>query len=541
MQLVVVTADDEEAEAHARLCIHGPLDLVLQAADTSALAQARLFQRTFPHLRHGGTYLTPQMLPWTAADQATADEEERAVEGAPIRAQRKALPNEDARSGRPYAGDLWTMISEAQSARLRDFDDHLEVGERFEDIRGLGRRLDRVHVFSKTLRVRASGEDRAKLTEAEADLVLAARPEIGRNVVSLPEITLTSRGSYVHNLAEDPYFVPQMTVPKLTLREYPRPVCSRGQIIASHNVVLPDTYRHHLAPRMVNVYVEESAPRFGRVRRDISAPDQLPGAWFNLDSEWPGHFGHLVTELLGRMWAWDHVKREHPDVRCLLTLQHDRVPAELRQFETDLLSAFGISPRDVHVFERPCRPEALLSATSMFSLPDYVHPDIVETWDRVGDFLAAQAQPRERPRRIFCTRPGGTKRGCRNTPEVEELFRRQGFEVIRPEQYPVAEQVAMFRAAEAVAGFAGSGLFTLALCDSPKPVFAVAPTTYTARNEHLIGSVRGHEIVSAWSQPDHDHPEGSWTQEAFGSDFSFDMSEEGVFLRDQLDRLAPSS
>jgi capsular polysaccharide biosynthesis protein len=536
LSLVVVTEGDDESEAHARLCTAGPVDVVVQAADTAAFAQTRMFQRVFMHLRDGGTYLTPTLLPWTAQDDAAADAERAELAGS---ARSRPLPNEDYRPAEPYEGDLWQMISEAQAARLRDFGDHLGVGQRFEDVRGLGRRLAQVHVFSKALRVRSEGQTRAKLTEREADAVLAAHPEIGREVDSLEPTSLTARAAYVHNLAEDRRFASHMTVPKLTLRAYERPVCSRGQIVTSDNLLLPDTFRHHLAPRLVNVYVEESGPRFGQVRRDISDPDPLPGAWFNLDSEWPGHFGHMVTELLGRMWAWERAKEEQPDLKILLTLQHDRVPAALRQFELDILGAFGISAQDVHIFDRPCRPEILYSATSMFSLPDYVHPQVVQTWDLVGDHLAGQADDRPRPRRIFCTRPRALKRSCRNATEVEDLFAGHGFEVISPERHPVPEQVAAFRAAEVVAGFGGSGLFTLALCNTPKKVFTVAPSSYTARNEHLIAAARGHEMTSVWCRPDLQHPRGSWTQEAFASDFRFEMEDEGVFLIDQLEKLGP--
>jgi capsular polysaccharide biosynthesis protein len=537
LRVVLVGEEDDESEAHARLSIAGPVDLVLQAADSSALAQARMFQRIFPHLREEGSYLTPRLLPWTATDAQAAREEDARARTA---VSGRALPNEDSRLAGPFVGDLWAMVAEAQAARLRDFDPPADAGERFEDVRGLGRRLERVQVFSKMLRLRAQGLDLAKLTESEADVVLAARPEVGRAVTALPPTSLTARGHYLHNLPADPYFVPRMDVPKLTLREYDEPVCSRGQIVTSHNLLLPDTYRHHLAPRLVNIYVEEAAPRFGRVRRDLSSPEPLPGAWFNLDSEWPGHFGHLLTELLGRMWAWDQARRDRPDLKCLMTLQHDRFPAELRPFELDILDAFGIAAEDVHVFEAPCRPETLFSATSMFCLPDYVHPDMVQTWDRVGNHLASRADQRDRPRRIFCTRPVALKRSCHNTAQVEELFVRHGFEVIRPEEHTVAEQVALFRNAEAVGGFAGSGLFTLALCDTAKQVFTVAPTSYTARNEHLIAAARGHDIVSAWSTPDQAHPEGVWSSEAFSSGFTFDLADEGAFLADHLARLGPA-
>ena len=123
------------------------------------------------------------------------------------------------------------------------------------------------------------------------------------------------------------------------------------------------------------------------MRRDISAPDGLPGAWFHLDSEWPGHFGHLVTEQVSRMWAWERVRELEPDVKVLLTLQHDREPAVLAPFEIDILGAFGITPEDIHVFTAASRPERLYTSTGMFSLPRLVHPSMAAIWNRVGDHV----------------------------------------------------------------------------------------------------------------------------------------------------------
>jgi capsular polysaccharide biosynthesis protein len=221
-----------------------------------------------------------------------------------------------------------------------------------------------------------------------------------------------------------------------------------------------------------------------------------------------------------------------------MTVQPDREPPELLPFERDILGAFGISDRDVQIFDRPVRPETLFSATSMFSLPDYVHPEMVRVWDRVGDHLAAQASPGAGPRRIFCTRPADHKRACTNATEVEALFARHGFEVIRPELLALPEQVALFRGAEVIAGFGGSAVFTSALCDAPKTVVTVAPTSYTARNEHLIAAARGHRVISAWSEPRLSHPDGWWTQRAYASDFSVDMDKEGRWLDQRLSALS---
>lgn len=530
VDLTVVHATDDASAAHVRLTVQGPFDVVVQAADTSGLVQARLFQRVFMHLREGGSYLTPKLVPLRPED----------FDAAAIADAGEPLQREDGPREPPYVGDLWEMVSVAQTARTRDFEDHRGVGLGFRDVRGLGRLLLETHLFSKMLFIKTGDKAYPKISEAEAGALLAARPEIGREAHSVPATTLVAPVAPVHNLYEDPYFSTQTVAPTMTLREYVSPVCSRGQVVASHGVILPDTFRFPFSPRMTNVYVEESAPRFGDVRRDISNPVRLPGAWFHLDSEWPGQFGHMMTERLSRTWAWERVRQEHPDLKVLLS-PHDRPPFEFHQFELDLFEAMGISTDDVHVFEQPCQPDLLYSATPMFSLSEYVHPGIAGVWRRVGDSLEERADPGPRPERIFVTRPTNLKRACHNTREVEQLFERHGFTVVRPEQHSLATQVAMLRAAEAVGGFVGSGLFTTALCPTPTKVFTVGPSSYTARNEQLIAAVHGHEVVAAWSKPDISHPVDSWNTEAFFSSFTFDMEDEGVFMAEHLERLGQVS
>ncbi len=525
-QVVLVRADDDPSETHARLAATGPFDVILQDDDTSAFAQVRLFQRLFFHLREGGAFLTPELLPWGEDDDLAAAAEHDAVQ------------REDGPRAAPYQGDLWSLVAAAQAARVDEYVDRDDLGLAAQDLEGLGRRLREIWVRTRALRITAGvGTSQPKLTEGEADRVLQGRTGIGDEVASVPPAHLRAGQPVVHNLAgEDPFYSDVTPAPKMTLRRYDAPVCSRGQVVTSQGLLLPDTFRFPTSPRMTNIYVEEEAPRFGHVRRDVSEPEDLPGVWFHLDSEWPGQFGHMMTERMGRIWAWRQVQEAHPDVQVLMT-PHDRPPHDFHPYELELFDAWGISTDDIRLFDDPVRPEVLYSATSMFSLSAYVHPELTEVWRTAGDRLAARARVSTCPPRLFVTRPQSLKRACHNAADVELLFERHGFVVLRPEELSLAEQVVMVRSADVVGGFVGSGLFTLALCPEPKKLFTVGPDSYTARNEQLIAAALGHSVVASWSRADIPHPPGSWSQEAFFSDFAFDPDREGVFLEEQLARL----
>jgi capsular polysaccharide biosynthesis protein len=518
-----VRIGDDPSATHARLSATAPFDAVLQLADTTADEQVDLFQRLFLHLDVDGVYLTPRVLPAGEPEAGQGEPE-------PV-----LVPNEDLPPGVPFR-DLWSLVSAAQAARLDDFAIGAADESTFRDVRGLGRHLSEVRVESKVLRIVNGRRTQAKLTESEADEVLRRHPRLGTEVASRPPATVEAPDAETHNLARDPYFHPRMTSPKMALRRYERPICSRGQVVTNEHYLFPDSFRHHRSARLTNIYIEESAPRFGYVRRDVSRAQDLPGNWFHLDSEWPDEFGHFTTEGIGRLWAWEEAKRLAPDVKVLLTFKHDREPKELTSYARDVLAVFGIGPDDVHVFEEPCRPERLYSATSMFSSTDYIHPDIARVWDHIAGKLAPDDDGTDPQRRIFCTRPIELKRSCHNTPEVEGLFAEQGFEIISPETLTFAEQIRLFRESAVIGGFAGSALFTTAFCDRPKTVLTIGPDSYTARNEHMIAAVRGHHLVSTWCRADTPQPPGSWNKTAFGSAYTFDLERDGAFLRRQLER-----
>jgi capsular polysaccharide biosynthesis protein len=214
-------------------------------------------------------------------------------------------------------------------------------------------------------------------------------------------------------------------------------------------------------------------------------------------------------------------------VKAVMTVNRRK---ELEPFERELLGAAGLGPEDLVLLREPVRVERLLTATPMFSMPDYVHPQIKDVWTRVGDALAARATLRPQDDRIFISRRIA-KRACRNAPEVEELFVRHGFTLVYPEDLALPDQIAMFRRADVVAGFAGSGLFNTCFVPEPTRVIQIGHEAYTANNEYLIASVLGHELVSVVSDLDRSEDDERRNVRRFQSSFTVDLAREGQFLR----------
>jgi capsular polysaccharide biosynthesis protein len=481
------------SRVHSTLAASGRFDLLLDVTGEPR-RRGKIWRATFLHLRAGGRYV--------ARD-----------------AQGTSLPSMLARVRSAAA-----VVPEPYAPRALQ-DDH-----------SLGRAVVDVHHEGSHLVVRNGVDALAKLTEPETVRLLALRPEgPDRSLTSVPAASFRSRATFATN-ADNPRIIDVPTTydaPEAHLREYHDVLCLPGQVVVSGNLLLPDTYRHNARRRLTNKFTDELAHRFATLPPyDESDVVTLEGTYFYLDDEIRGHFGHAMTEQLSRLWAMSLVRELVPDVKAVMAINKGR---EIQPFEVELYGTVGFARDDLLLLHTPARVERLLAATPMFSMPEYVHPEISHTWRKVGHELLRTAPDREYAERIFVSRRI-KKRACRNTDEVEKLFASHGFEIVYPEDYPLGEQIAMFQHADVIGGFAGSGLFHLCFVETPKRVVMILHEHYTAQNEYMMASVHGHDIVSVVSRADLERGTTA-ASKAFQSSFAFDLEREGRYLTSVLDGL----
>jgi len=489
---------------HTDLAVGGPFDVLVD--DTRHGDQhLRLLRDAFFHLRAGGAFIV-----------------------------RDYRSEPDSRRTHAPSGDLELCLGEL--LRDRHQDASRVFGARRDRVM-LAKSIGEITVGDRHLILRSAVSAYAKLREEEINRVLEARGlAAGRVVATIPGETFTSRAVRLTGAERTDRRRPDMfTVPSLSLREYTDVVCGEGQVVVQDNLLLPDSFRHNQYPRLTNRWTIDLAPGFAQDPRVADATAHLDGAYFYLDLEWRGHFGHVMTEQLSRMWAWAQAKQADPGLKALTSIA--RNTTEVPSWQVDLLGVAGIDEDDIVTFVDPVRVEKLVAATPMFSMPSYVHPRIEDLWNDIGRKLAAGARAGAYPSRIFVSRRPAPTRPCHNVTDVEALFAAHGFEVLYPEDLSLSEQAETFRRADVIAGFAGSGLFTLAYCESPKRVITIAPESYTSSNEYLIASVRGHQVDEIWSTPDIPHPVAGWTMAAFHGGFTFDFDNEGVVLEQILTAL----
>ena len=455
--------------------------------------------------------------------------------------------------GRLEAGqDLW--VDEREWLALLNQDPAPDFTTASECVRCTAGVLQRPDL----LLLQKRGSHRVKLVQDTEQEVLAHRdPDVAvRELVSLPATALASRVSVVEHGAggaavhggdpesgmhrpamwEDvrPAMTDQYAVPELRLRHYTGDIVFAGQtLMYTGHSVLPDSYRYPFGDILDNPYLHGGPSRFARVHYPASPQGRrLEGDFYQLDPQWSGHFGHVMTEVVGRLWGWDEAKRQLPDLKALFRARPGTDDPEL---ERSLLRGYGIADEDIVWIEEATTVSSLVSGTVMWHNfpPRYVHPQLVEVWGRLREGLVSPTAPRHD--RIFVSREDTlARRRCRNREAVEELFVRHGFEVLYPERHDLATQASIFAHASVVAGFGGSAMFNLMFAERLEHTIVLSHDSYWARNEHMYTSLLGGTAHYFWSAPDVAPPETGWSPESANSSWTFDLPRHGRALEDLL-------
>lgn len=485
----------------------GPFDAVVNCATAGKDGQFSAFRRLFFHLRAGGVYV-----------------------------QNRAVATDD----------QWSALI-GGLAKLPPLSDSQPGGNtpRHE----LGLAIGKVVVDRQAIAITKATDHWLKLRFSETDRFLPTRDvNLSSRIISTrPKRMFTSRAELDLHISttEPPDFLPRFDCPQLYLHTYTGDITMASHsLLYGDSTVLPESFRQPTFPVMRNTKLidpsykdPESAPPwsvpFARVPDDLQAERTLEGDYYHLDCPYPGHFGHLMTEVVSRLWGWERAKRDNPDLKAILRVYRDDKTPRL---EKTLFTAYGIPKKDLVWVGAPVRLHSVTGATPMWQNkhPHYVHPDIAGVWDRLRDGLLLQAGSDSPPvtDRLFVSRRPGARRACRNSGEVERYFTDRGYQVVYPETMSLPEQAALFAGAREVAGFGGSAMFNILYARNLEKLIVLTHDSYVARNEYLFASVLGAQTHYVWSDPDLWQSEVG-TVAAFQSDWEFDFGRN----RDILDKI----
>jgi capsular polysaccharide biosynthesis protein len=376
-----------------------------------------------------------------------------------------------------------------------------------------------------------------KLYDADIEPALSARvgPDWGVELARRPGFTYAARSRVTVNDPQYAFRLPsRWPVPDRVLRVHHDVICGPRQLVMQDNTVLPWSFHHPLAARRHARGTTYVSNTIAALPDDFGPAVELEGTYFHLDSEFPGHFGHFVTEDLSRLWGWKLAKERYPD--CRLLIGTGRNAEDLKPFQRALLGALGIDEADIRTFGEPVRVGTLVGATPQFHNRRYLDPDLSRIWDQLRAVLRPESTA-DRAQRIFVTRDREAHRQCRNADEVEAIFVEHGFKVLRPETMSIPDQIAIFAAAQVIAGYGGSGMLSMIYSDRPGVRIVIGSEHYAATNEYLIASVRGDSYHHFWCPALAKPVDGEPASDALNSDFVFDTAKDGDNLHRLLEGL----
>jgi capsular polysaccharide biosynthesis protein len=178
----------------------------------------------------------------------------------------------------------------------------------------------------------------------------------------------------------------------------------------------------------------------------------LPGTHISVLAGAEGDYDHAVLDGLARLAA---VPPNYlAAAESLLVPGGGVCHAELLGF-LDLPPSIGVRPvglNETLLIEKLVLPLSVCGEAAF-------HPCVLEFFQRVSANVPPSA--RRLPRRFAIDRRGPARRGLLNETEVLQALVRQGFVPVRLEDLSIAEQICLFRQAEAIVSPQGAGLASL--------------------------------------------------------------------------------
>ena len=311
-------------------------------------------------------------------------------------------------------------------------------------------------------------------------------------------------------------------VPELSVRRYDSALCLPRQRLRYGDYWLPDTFRHAQDSVLSHRRLITASRHMARSRSDKPLPTRtVAGRCFYFDTEFPTHFGHVITEVVSRYWGWQAASTVAPDLRPLVGLWTGQT--EMPYFQRLIFDALGIDTARVEYLrlDEAVKVDALYAATPKFVMPQYATPDLLDVWNKVRR-RCEDTSDTYYAERLFVSRKPKKIRTCLNALEVEAMFERLGFDIIYPEDLAFGRQIRLFSHARVIAGFGGSGMFNSMFAPG-STVIVISADGYRANNEYLIRAVAGGEIHYFWADGQVKQPSKGFSWEAYQANFTFDV------------------
>jgi hypothetical protein len=224
----------------------------------------------------------------------------------------------------------------------------------------------------------------------------------------------------------------------------------------------------------------------------------LPAAAERLEGRtlWGGvlfpHFGHVITETVSRLAAWDG---SHDHLLFQSVAPHPTGPEGPPGYLREVFDFIGVPLDRMRLALRTVRVAELAVPPQGYDLARRLAPDHRDFLAGCGARVLGGVQ--RRWRRLYVSRAGWVRGPVPGEVAFEAAMAEAGFDILRPETLPFADQVRRFAEAEVVVGIAGSQLHHVMYCPDPLPLM-IEIERRTKRNVAQVAINRDLGIPTHW-------------------------------------------
>ena len=223
----------------------------------------------------------------------------------------------------------------------------------------------------------------------------------------------------------------------------------------------------------------------------------LTGRWL-YGGSWMMHFGHFFAESITTLWPRDQ------QVDGLVFHRYMARDAEVAPWHQRLVDLSGYAGLPIRIIKRRALDvEHLVLPTRSVVANGWAHPGARDVWRRIAE---AVPPGRESPARIYLSRTGYNEslrsqgEEARTSAETDatydQCFAAAGFEVVRPEELDIDDQIRAVRSAQVIAGQSGSALHLSALAPEGAKVLELGDArmpNQPVAMQSVINTISGHE------------------------------------------------
>ena len=181
------------------------------------------------------------------------------------------------------------------------------------------------------------------------------------------------------------------------------------------------------------------------------------------------HYGHFITESLSRCWLAVAGGTDAFDHYVFYPFLFNNGGIVVSEFHRHFFRLLGVPIERIHILREPALFEHVVVPQQLWVINSSCNAAMADLYAR----LRASRPQQPCVEKLFLSRKPPAASRFAATPAVERLFADRGFQIVYPEELPIAVQLDLYAGCRVMAGFSGSAMHSCLFASSGTLVIEV--------------------------------------------------------------------